>query len=362
MSIYFKDAGEWKQVARPYVKRNGTWTPVQQVWRKESGAWVKYFEWDITPPPAPLLSLDLVPTSKGRYLNIGVSIPGGNNADVKMIRVLASKSAYPATQFGGTYYSTPDKDYPNEPWSDYYYGSGKEHSATNIWAYKQYPINYTSESNVEAGRYYFQAWALDFNGNWSAGTFLSITVPQSGLGSNVISRDGRFQALYSGTHVQDTGVVIGDMTQAISPVRQGMLFYGSQFINSIGSYYGDGNATITTAQIYIKRVDTDGPATANVYAFRHPYNLPDDVPAGGPSHSDTTKIGTISKGEGKWLPLPEDWYPALVSGTTRGIGFFYRDPFKAAAFAEDYSVLGGLTEDNRRAGELFIVWNEKASS
>jgi hypothetical protein len=361
MSIYFKTGGAWTQVQRPYVKRNGVWTPVKQTYRKVAGAWTLVDEWDITPPPPPSIELNLVPTANGRYIDVAINIPGAHNPDVKMIRVLTSKSSYPATQFGGTYWSTPDVTYPDEPWSDFYYGSGFDHSNTGTQYHKQFPVNPNADSNLAAGSYYFSAWTLDHNGNWSAVDNIQQTVPKAGVGNNAVIRSARFQASNSGSYVDGTGFVTGDLRQAINPApSRGMYFYSGGFTTEIGSAYGDASVTINNAQIYLRRIDTDGSATANVYIFRHAYTAPGGIGV-SLNTGETTKLGTLAKGEGKWFPIPESYYSDIIAGVTKGFGFAYKDPMKASGFAEDYTVIAGLSEDNRRQGEFYVAWQELPS-
>lgn len=361
MTLHFKTGGVWTTVNRPYVKRNGVWTPVKETWRKSAGVWVRHFLWDITPPSPPLISLDLVPGAAGRYLNVSMNIPGSvHDPNVKLVRILVSTTGYPATQFGGTYYTTRDTNYPNEAWSDWYYGPGHDHPDTHVLNSKQYPIN-QAQPNLPAGRYYFQAWTQDINGNWSVGNYNSIAVPKTGVGTNLVNLNARFQADYSGTYVSGTGFLAGDLRQSVNPSNsKGMYFYGTQMTASIGAKYGNANATITMAQIFLRRVDTDGAATANVFMFRHAYGSPGAL-SGEPTITEIVKLGTLAKGEAKWFPVPASYYPDLISGDTKGLGFFYKDPTHAAASAADYSVIDGLSEDVRRAGELYVVWTESPS-
>jgi hypothetical protein len=166
---------------------------VKEVYVKRSGAWVKAYEYDVTPPNPPEISLGLVKTTytangkqqTGRHIKVGVRGSAvSHDPTLKRIRVLTTYAGKaPTTYAGGTYHSTPDKQWPDEPWSEYYYNGylGAPSSLKNSSSYveREFPVNATNKTVVEPGVYYFTAWSEDINGNWSVGTAASITVPKN---------------------------------------------------------------------------------------------------------------------------------------------------------------------------------------
>jgi hypothetical protein len=72
---------------------------------------------------------------------------------------------------------------------------------------------------------------------------------------------------------------------------------------------------------------------------------------------DTTKLGLIAKGETKAFTLPAAFYDNLNT-QIHGMGLFWKDPVKAAAFPEDYSKVVS-TGEALRCGEVHVTWEEK---
>jgi hypothetical protein len=368
MTIHYKIAGAWTQITRPYVKRSGAWTPVKEVWVKRSGTWTKSFEYDVTPPPPPLISVELVETKYtevvsgktvtryGRYFKIGTRSSTGDDNDIKRFRVLSTyNGAAPTTQYGGTYTAAAASNYPNEPWSDWHfngYGGSDPDKNTGTWRYKTWPRNATRASQLTAGTHYFTIWAEDLDGNWSAGNGIAFVVPKSVTDSvTAIKKDARFQPQYSGTLVSNA-FSSGKLTQGTSPTRTGIWMYGGSF-NIIGQ---QGTPDIRAAQIYIQRENDTGAATANVYLYWHEYTGPGGIP-GAPVRKNVTKIGTIGKGESKWFDIPAVMVTAMENRTLKGFGLYHKDPAKASVFVEDYSVVQSI-ETSVRSGEVRVIWYE----
>lgn len=372
MTVHFKIAGEWTQITRPYVKINDVWTPVKEVWVKRSGVWTKSFEYDITPPPPPLLSVELIETKYteqvsgktvtkyGRHLKIGTRSSTGHDPDIKRIRILSTyANAAPTTQFGGTYTSTPDKTYPNEPWSDWHfngYGGSSLSKETNLWRYKTWPRSATTASQLAAGTHYFTAWTEDHEGNWSVGNGISFTVPKNVTDEVInIRKDARFQAQYAGT-IAATGYSAGQLFQRSSPYGYGVWMYNDSIRVLVGQ---QGAADVRTAQIYVQRAVDDGAATSNVYLWWHDYANPGALPApGSVVRRNITKLGTIGKGESKWFTLPATHVAAIEARSLRGFGLYYKDPAKATVMADDYTVIKSIDE-TVRTGEVRLIWVEK---
>lgn len=360
MSVHQKVDGAWVTANRPHVKRSNTWVPAKEVWVKRSGVWVRAYEYDVAPPPAPLLSLEIVETRygaknalQGEHIRVGARIPGPQNNEVRLIRVLTTYGGKaPTTQFGGTYTSAPSDGWPNEPWSDFRYTGG---NSTVDYRRKNWPRNAAPSNQLVSGQtYYFTAWAQDDAGNWSAGTAAAITAPKKGTNfPNIVVKEGRFNAIWSGSFIGTASGAFapGEMIQRSSPMSRGVLGYGNQVVNAIGQ---QGAPTIRNAQIYLLRGNDTGSATANIYMGWHGHNSTSDV---SPIDlKEVIKLGTLSKGEGKWFTVPEQHWDNLNAGLY-GFGFFFKDPVKAAADASDFSALKSVT-DNPRNGELHVVWQE----
>jgi hypothetical protein len=342
------------------VKRSGVWAPVKEAWVKRSGVWTKAYEWDLTPSSPPEISLEIM---DGRYIKVGVRLPDvGHDTDLALIRVLVgtpgSDGKYSGSYLDTEYISRSDNTYPDEPWSEYYYngykvGASKDHNDSSVFVYKQYPLNPTADTNLKGGQYYrFSAWSMDTNGNWSVGTNASIMMPKTG-DTTQINKSARVQANSSGTYQGDAWTP-GDLYAANSPRRHGFWFYGSQVAQIVGQ---QGTPTIKNAQIFVNRTNDDGVATANVYVGRS--NSVGSVAGTQPTLGEVTKLGTISKGQGKWFDLPSSWYADLTG--LKSIGLWHQDPAKAAANADDFIQLAGVdvAAGQVRSGELYLVWSEK---
>ena len=364
MTLYQKADGAWVPATQVYVKFNGVWVTADEAYVKRSGVWTNAYHYDVEPPPPPVLSLsviDRIVSGKvtGNYIRVGVRVPGPDNIkEIKRVRVLTTyEGAYPTTQYGGTYTEATDADYPTEPWSEWRYNGFGPHRDTSYVYNKQFPRNATNVNwfLTEGRRYHFRAWTEDFDGNWSIYTSGAITGPKRGVNTaNVITKQGRFQIISSGSLDENDDFHYGSLVQRNSPRSNGIFFYGDQMYESIGQ---SGTPTIKTAQIAIHRMDDDGPPTANVYIYNHQYKTEANLPTTAPVvKNEVTKLGTINKGEGKWFTIPATFKNNIAS-SGRGFGFFYKDPVKAAAFAEDYSVLKGIM-DYQRAGEVVVTWTE----
>ena len=363
MTIHFKIGGTWTQVNRVYIKDANIWKPSNSVWIKSGGTWQEAFHYDVTPPAPPILTLELIETTytedkvdkDGRHIKVSVREPGGQNSQLKRIRVLTTyNGGMPTTQYGGTYISQPADAYPNEPWSDYHFNGFGQSSATKdttVDRSKSYPRNSTSSTNLAAGTYYFAAWSEDLYGNWSTGVFSSINVPKKG-GSDVLVKEARFQATSTGSYT-NAGFVSGDLVQQNSPRSQGLYLYGNQIHNQIGS---QGTPTIKSAQIFLDRRNDSGSGNANVYLFWHAYASASDI-GSSLTRNEITDLGQIAKGETKWFDIPSTYYDNLVSGLY-GFGLAFKDPAKASASASDYSVMKKIG-DAPRSGEVHVVWTEK---
>lgn len=405
MTIHQKVAGAWVERPSLYVRRNNVWTTVTQAWCKVAGVWTICFSLDRTPPPIPALTLDLTPAnaSGGRWLRVGVNIPGATQiTQLRLIRVLITTTEQPSSQYSSTGFVTAvDSDYSSEPWSEYYYnnyvdlkyykgefrsgpgaprqpnegivigepppgglgGGGNPIPVTQTWHpststtyFKQYPVNASGSVKVASDKtYYVTAWSLDFDGNWSAPVEAKLFVPKTGTGgTNTIVKTAHFHANYTGTATPGVGFAQGPLNQNSSPVQQGLWFYGDQW-NAIGS---SGTPTVKSAQILVNRNDDAGQPVANVYLFRHDYKSPTDVPANGTlTVGEVTLLGTINKGEAKWFTVPAGLVDNLTAHVlTHGFGLYHMKS-GGPATAADLSQMSSVTNDNR-SGEIWVNWTE----
>ena len=369
MPLYQKVDGVWTKCTRPYLKRNEVWTGVSKAYVKRSGAWVKAYEYDVIPPKPPEITVSIVEDWNGaklhaRWLRVGARLPGSaNDKDARLIRVLTNyEGKAPTTQFGGQYTSKPDSTYPGEPWSEWRYNSYGPHKDTSEYAYKQWPRN--AASGIIAGdkTYYFTGWSLDDNDNWSVATEASIKVPKASVNApNVVIKEARFQPNESGSWTLGGIWKSGVLEQQWAPHSTGMWFFGNQFVDSIGAQTtGSEHIKVKDAQIWVSREDDNGQANANIYLFWHDYPAVANLPAPGPvdaiTRHEITKLGTLAKGQANWFTLPASYYDNL-NKSIKGLGLDGKDPNKAAAFPEDYSVVTS-TAVNLRCGEVHITWQE----
>src|SRR3954466_7885467 len=203
MGVYFKVDDEWALTKRPFVKRSGVWTPAKEVFVKRSGAWVQAYTFDTTPSAVPELSQEII---DHRYIKVGGRLPGSQDTDLKRIRVLVSRTGPLTSQFGAGFVANEDRDYPNEPWSDWFYNDFATVGnaigiATDEWRYKEYPVNPNSDTNLPGDKtYWFAAWSEDANQNWSAGVFTKIFMPKAGAQiDNILVKETKFEPSYSGS-------------------------------------------------------------------------------------------------------------------------------------------------------------------
>ena len=368
MSVHFKVSGAWKTVERPYTRYNGTWAPAKDVYVRRGGVWVRAYEYDVVPPSTPMLSLEVVETTyteggtkkTGRHIKVGVrSSKGTQDTDLRRIRVLTTyQGKQPTTQYGGTYVAQPADNFEGEPWSDFQYNgySGSLKSKpTNEFQYKRWPRNATNSNTLKGGEtHYFSAWAEDMNGNWSTGVHAQITVPKLGVDApNIKVKEGRFQVFSTGSF---TGGEFkgGQPIQRGNPASRGLFIYGNQVVGAIGS---EGVAKIRSAQVLLKRDDDNGAPSANVYLAWSEKGSVAAINDGGPEQKGGVKIGELKKGESKWFPLPEAFRTELRNNL-RSLVLLNKDPNKASAFADDFSVMKSAAE-NARSGELHVVWEEE---
>jgi len=365
VALYQKVDDEWVLCQRPYVKYSGIWTACTNAYVKRSGVWVKAYSYDTTPPVKPEVGLILVEdfdtvggkkTLKTRYIRVGVRMPlAAHDPTVPMIRVLTDYGGQaPTTPFGGTYTSQTDSSYPYEPWSDWTYGAGR-HGDNSKLIYKQWPRNATDGTQLKGDtNYHFGAWAVDQNGNWSLATQAQLNIPKGGVDEpRVLKREVGFLPNATGSWKRNEWAA-GRLIQQKSPRSMGLWMYGRQFPDNFST-----KSRITSAQVYIYRHNDSGAANANIYMFWHAYKNTADLPATGGAivRNQTQKLGQLAKGQGKWFDLPGQFRDDIKDGSAKGFGLDWKDPAKADANANDYSLVA-TTAEVPRCGEIHIIWEE----
>jgi hypothetical protein len=369
VALYQKDAGVWKLCQRPYVKRNGVWVAVQEAYVKRSGVWTKAYEYDITPPPQPEISTEIIEAFSGgiattRYIKVGLRMPGGvHSPEIKQIRLLTTyNGGQPTTQFGGTYWTPSDNGYPSETWSDWKYGIYGVHDDTSNWQYKQWPVNAAAGTVLTADKtYYFSAWAMDDNGNWSGATHASVYIPKPTVNTpNIVTREAYFQPNTAGSYRGETDAWSdGQLLQQKSPRSIGMWFYGNQIIESVGATtVRSGSVNVTKAQIYIKRMNDEGSASAYMTLFWTGIGTPGTLPDNGPAKQELTNIGQLAKGEGQWFDMPLG-FRNNFNEQIRALGLDWKRPSQTDASPADFSRVANLA-NAPSCGKIHLVWQEEA--
>ena len=192
-------------------------------------------------------------------------------------------------------------------------GSWVTGSSTNAANNSQYDVNIktlTVNQKIET-----QVRAGNSTGQWSAwaGTW-SYTVEESPIIVGPTS-SGHWR---SGTYGQNTS----------NPTRPYQGYYDNAAYNYYGYfYYGTQIAdrcngkTVTKMQNWLKREGGGNNVADCVYIGTHTMTTnPGNVNAAVAPLSNLTCIGTLTYGEGKWMPLSASASAALANGSQRGVG------------------------------------------
>jgi hypothetical protein len=293
-------------------------------------------------------------------------MPGASHdPDVKQIRVLSTyNGGQPTTQFGGSYWSQADSNYPNETWSDWKYGDYGAHNDTSNWQYKQWPVNAASGTDIGGDKWhYFSAWALDDAGNWGGATNAQVYVPKETVHTpKVVTREAYFRANQSGRwNGTNNQWQPGDLIEQKNPRVVGMWFYGSSINESIKSTTSRADSiSIQLARIYIHRCGPDkdnGSANANMTLFWSPTGASQSLPGNGPDKREITNIGTLAKSEAQWFNLPNEFKNNLKDNL-KSIGLDWKKAGAGDAVPADYSRVHGIGDDPN-CGMLHVVWTEE---
>lgn len=320
MTIHVKDSGVWTP-AQLDAKNSGAWAEASQGWVKDAGVWKKFYQQDITPPVVPTLTLDLV---DNRYVNVNVKANTVADTDLDRVRVLVGNGNYPANQFSSGFVSVSDSTYPNEPWSEYLYNVTGGHTVTTQYT-KEYPPNPGLSTQLPQGAYtYFGAWAKDFRGNWSAGSFQRIWVPARTIPSTpppkvikvaTYTADWSEDFLQTGQLRWNTGV--NNYMGLWEP------FAGWQY-TVVGFPHEKivadlRNATVLKIEFYMYAQK----AYNKTFNARYRYH---SASAPQPTIGDIPRFGTFhqvafTNAQGQWVDITSQGTAGWKAGTTRGISF-----------------------------------------
>lgn len=371
IGLYRKSGGVWQECQRPYVKMNGVWTAASYAYVKRAGVWTKAYQYDVTPPDKPEVSLELIVNSSGgqvvtRYIKVGLRMPGAqHDPDLKKIRLLTTyNGGQPSTQFGGSYWTQADANFPNETWSDWMYGQWGAHNDTSNWQYKQWPVNAAAGTKITADKtYYFSAWAMDDAGNWGPALHASIYVDKETVHTpKVVQREAYFLPNETGRwNGTNNSWQPGDLIEQKSPRCVGMWFYGNTIVDSIKSTTVRADSiSIQVAQIYIHRCGPDkdsGQPTANVTSFWSPTGASGNLGGNGPDKRETEFLGQINKSQGTWFTLPNP-FKNNMKDNLKSIGLDWKKPNNTDAVAADYSRMHGRGDDPN-SGKVHVIWTEE---
>jgi len=367
VGVYVKSSGGWIQkTGRPHLKVNGQWMPVKEGHVKQAGVWTEFYNYDVTPPQAPQLELTEVNPQYnyggalrlGRYINV-TTAPAVVDDTIKRILVLVSTSYQPSSPFDApSFISIPGAEAPGEPWSELGYNGYLTSRPLTGVSTKRFTANQADSSVLPGGTYYVSAWAQDWAGNWSDGTYDSITLTNAFDVTQTTSHVYNGRATSGGTYQASTNNYSqGDMDWTASPVRNAVWFYGTQFANAIAS--APINATITSMKVYLHRKAVDkGPQASNLYLTAHGFNSGAEIEAAhgffllGASH-----IGTLAKGEGKWFDVPASMYSSIITGGA-GLALVARTP-GMTSFSQ--GTLNSVSTAVRQ-GEIQMTWTSEASA
>src|SRR5262245_8609064 len=361
------DTGTWFQPTRVYIKQNGVWKLCSAGYYKIGGAWERGYFYDVTPPSAPEMTLELIENRdnkdalQSRWITVGVRMPGtANNDQIKCIRVLTPyHGGAPPRPGGGQMNYTPDHDWANEPWSEWRYNKWGDHKDTSVFSYKQWEVNPGPNYKIAGDAdFFFGAWAIDWADNPSlTATQMKMHTPKPSVeASNIIHREASFTPNQSGSW-KGGGFQAGDLNQINNPRSVGLWLYGNQISDSITQ---PNKTTIKQASLCVIRrgatVDNGRPS-ANVYLFWTTHGTPSSLSGlSSLGKQESTKIGTLDKGEKDWFPLPDSFLNDLKAGNIKSLGLDYKSPDKADAFPADQSQVVA-TADNLKCGELHVIWN-----
>jgi hypothetical protein len=361
MTTYVKYAGHWTPGTLIYVKRTGKWVPVQNQYVKSGGHWYQSYTSDTTPPPVPQLSYEIVNTTfhedgkikAGRYLRIKVQIPGAHIPDLRRIRVLTSyNGGPPSSQYGGNYIAQAEDRWPTEPWSDFSFNgwnSSSPSKLSNDDKMKLFPYMASERTRLPEGKHYFAAWAEDFNGNWSAGTFVTVNLPPLNQDSpDRIVREATFFPDGSGS-IGNGVFTNGYLRQDTNPNSRGVWLYHNKIAGTIKN-----DANIRGAQIWINRVDGKG-GSHNIHLFGHQAQWTGDL--GGLNSENTAKVGELASGGSNWFSLTAAQQAVLK--TTKGFGLHFINPNTGEHRANDFSIVQAVG-NNAWSGALHVTWDEPA--
>lgn len=368
MGVWIKTGGAWvEKSGRPHLKVNGSWMPVKEGHVKRAGVWTEFYNYDVTPPQPPQLLLEEVNPQYnyggalrlGRYVNVSAA-PAVVDDTLKRIVVLVNTNYQPSSPYdAASYISVAGAEAPGESWSELGYNGYLTSRPLTSVVTKRFTANQADSTVLPGGTYYFSAWAQDWAGNWSDGTYDSISLPTAFDVTQRSSHSYTARATLGGTYrVPTNNFVSGDMEYDISPMRHGVWFYGSQIQAAIAG--APINYEITSMQIHISRKSNDA-ASGNsgpLWLAPHPFLSGSHLQSTGAFIYSATNVGSIAKGEAKWFNVPQSWWAGFANGTYKGVAAVSRNPGMTSYVR---GTLKNLS-DAPRMGEIQLSWTSEASA
>lgn len=344
--IWTKDPdGVWVN-GLPMVKASSGWLNGKLVYEKTgTSTWTLRWSRDTTPPALPGMTL-----TGGTTTNpITVQITAPSAADTVRVRVKVSTTSFPTnvnSTTDGQYYAVQDA---GEAWSDW------KVTPSQVRTKLFFPPKLTPKQNLKAGTtYYFTAWAQDSSLNWSAARNVSFKCPTPTAPPPTLVKKTAYitttdSASYSAQYDNwrtDSNYVY----QAGAQDWRGLWFYSTKIKTILAKA-----TSVEKMQVYVQRVNTDHGVggAANVRLVAHKYaSQPTADPIGNMTGNNL--VGTLSRGQGKWLDVPSGWWDEFKTGTYKGLGL----RFGTTSYTDnDYMYAYGA---GTNSGKIYIEWWELA--
>jgi len=169
-AIWISDGKDFRQVKRWYGGTGTGRVIGNVVYEWDGAAWVSLWERSTTPPPAPILVVDLKPGTRNVF-NVTLTMPGSNaTGDFKkaVVKVGINKTPNPPGIEDGTYYKERQDA---EEWSNWFSDQVLDGGdiAINSTDTKEFPSPYQLSVSVPLNvPVTFSAWVGNEYGNWSA--------------------------------------------------------------------------------------------------------------------------------------------------------------------------------------------------
>jgi hypothetical protein len=292
--------------------------------------WTLRYNGDYDPPGVPFVNFNQPATAIGVYTT--------NEPDVSFIVCKRSTVTYPTNVTeDGDFDKTMQSD--NCYWSRWWVTPGSS---------RIMPLSYPAGTTV-----YFTTWTADVNGNYSAPSHVSVTVPIPPAPPQPVevTRSAYIDCTSSASW-RDTGWR-GDnnyVYQAGSGGgHAGFWFYSNRISSALSRAI-----RINKMQLYIQRVNSShGISGGAIVQFSS--HLFQNRPAGSPWGGINVmgQPGTLTRGQGNWFNVPSNVFDAFRTGYHVGFGLYYG----ATSFTDSHYLMayGGGTA----SGRVYVEWVER---